>query len=370
MRMPYLRDVLLAAGASFEERHGVEVVSAFSGSATEYGFVRNSVGLTDFSFAQMYRIPEETAIDFLDSFLAGNVARTRFGRVVHTFLPDEEGNVMADCYVANNDEEFVLICESIVDTDGIDRILDSHGAVDAQVEKWHDSHVLLGLDGFDSWRVARDIFGEDVLGLPYLSIEAYSFEGRDVLLFRAGKTSEFGYLLMAPNDVAGALFDRAHAGVKEISGGLCGVAVHDDLRLEGRFFNIHREGVEVRDPLVLGLQWMIDFDKEGFRGSEAIFSNRARGLTRKIVGVSAAAGCDGLRPGAEIFHDGRSVAEVVASCHSYVLDRELGLAVFPVELAYSGLEFALGAADGPDVRTISMPPIMPKSLTVRLDEMA
>jgi hypothetical protein len=51
------------------------------------------------------------------------------------------------------------------------------------------------------------------------------------------------------------------------------------------------------------------------------------------------------------------------------LNRRLALAVFPVELAYSGLAFNFGAADGPTVKTISMPPILSKSLTVKLDEM-
>jgi len=366
----YLRTAWEAAGAVFEERYGTEVVSGFSNPANECSFVRNSVGLTDFSFAQMYRIPEETAVDFLDSFLAGNVARTRFGRVLHTFLPDDDGNVVADCYVANNDQDFILICESIVGTGEVDRILDSYGAKEAGVERWTNHRVLLSLDGFDAWRVVRDVFGQDVLGLPYLSVEVYPFEGESVLLFRAGKTSEFGYLLMAPNAVADALYGKLHAAVKTAGGGLCGVEVHNALRLEGRFFNIHKEGVQVRDPLVLGLQWMIDFDKAGgFRGSSAILSRRAAGLTRKIIGVSAAADCEAFRSGAEIFHDGRPVANVVADCHSFVLDRKLGLAVFPVELAYSGLNFTVVAADGPPVRTISMPPILPKSLSVKLAEM-
>jgi hypothetical protein len=47
----------------------------------------------------------------------------------------------------------------------------------------------------------------------------------------------------------------------------------------------------------------------------------------------------------------------------------VGLALFPREIAYSGLEFRLGTAQGETVRTISMPPIMPKSLTVKLDEL-
>ncbi len=366
----HFRKTWQTAGAVFEERYGTEVVSAFSSPSTECGFVRDSVGLTDFSFAQMYRIPEEKAVDFLDSFLAGNVARTRFGRMLHTFLPDEEGNVVADCYVANNDQDFILICESIIATAEVDRILDSCGAKEAGVESWTNHRVLLSVDGFDAWKVVRDVFGRDVLGLPYLSVENYPFQGENVLLFRAGKTSEFGYLLMAPNAIADALYEKVHAAVKNAGGGLCGVDVHNSLRLEGRFFNIHREGLQVRDPLVLGLQWMIDFDKaEGFRGSSAILRRRATGLTRKIIGVSAASDCGVFRSGAEIFHDGRPVANVVADCHSFVLGRKLGLAVFPIELAYSGLDFTVAAPNGPPVRTISMPPILPKSLSVRLAEM-
>ena len=370
MRISPLKSVLQAAGGVFETRYGTEVAAAFSNPATENSHIRNTVGLTDFSFAQMYRIPEEKACDFLDTFLAGNVARTRFGRMLHTFLPTEDGNVAADCYVANNDQEFLLICESILDTGEVDRILDSYGAKEAGVENWTDHHILLSLDGFDAWKVVRDVFGRDVLGLPYLSVEVYPFEGETVQLFRAGKTSEFGYMLMAPNSVANALYDKVYSVVKETGGGLCGVNIHNDLRLEGRFFNIHREGIQVQDPLVLGLQWMIDFDKAGgFRGSSAIATRRAAGLTRKIIGISSAADCDALRPGARIVHAGQPSADVVASAHSFVLDRKLGLAVFPVELAYSGLDFTIGTADGPAVKTISMPPILPRSLSVKLAEM-
>ncbi len=368
MRTSYLKPILEKAGAVFEERCGTEVVSHFSDIATENSTVRNVVGLTDFSFLQMYRMPEETAIEFLDGVLAGNVASTRFGRITHTFLADDDGNILSDCYVANNDEEFLLLCESVIDTDEVDRILDACGAQDAGVERLHDSHVLLGLDGFDAWKVVRDAFGSDVLGLPYLSVEIYPFEGEDILLMRAGKTSEFGYLVMAPTRVAAELYTKLQEAVKVLGGGPCGVAVHDGLRLEGRFFNIFKEGVAVRDPLVLGLQWMIDFDKESFHGGAAIATRRAEGVKQKIVGVAAAADCESLVPGAMIYHAGQPVAEVVASCHSYVLDQKLALAVFPFELAYSGVPFTLGAAEGPSVRTISMPPILPKSLTLRLDE--
>ena len=145
--------------------------------------------------------------------------------------------------------------------------------------------------------------------------------------------------------------------------------VHDDLRLDGRFFNIHAEGRRVRDPLVLGLQWMIDFDKERFAGCNALKRRRAQGLRKKIIGIAAESGCEGLKDGAWIYYQGAAVAEVVASSFSWMLNQPVGLAVFPIELAFSGLAFRLGAPDGSVVRSISMPPIMPKSLTVKLDEM-
>lgn len=370
MRTSPLKHALLADGAAFAARYGTEVVASCAEAARECGWVRNAVGLTDFSFTQRYRIPEEKAVDFLDTLLAGNVARTRFGRMLHTFLPDEHGMVAADCYVANNDQEFILICESIVDTVTLDGILAAAGSQEAGVETLSDSTVLLSLDGVDAWKIVRDLFGRDVLGLPYLSIEVYPFEGQSVALFRAGKTSEFGYLLMAPAVVAEALYGRVLSLVRAAGGGLCGINAHDTLRLEGRFFNIHAEGIRVRDPLVLGLQWMIDFNKAGgFRGSAPLLDRRAAGLQRKMIGISAAPGQEGLRPGAQLFLEAQPAGEVVAACHSGVLNRPLGLAVLPIAWAYAGLDCTLGSPDGPRLRTISMPPILPKSLGIRLDEM-
>jgi aminomethyltransferase len=368
VRTSPLKDKLAATGAVFRERHGVEVVSHLGNLQAECGAVRGAVGLTDFSFLRVFSLPEEKGIDFLDARLAGNVPKIRFGRVLHTFLADREGFLAADCYVANNDQEFVFICESILPDGGLDALL-AAGAGESPVQDLTANHAVLSLDGFKSWEVAKKVFGPDVLGLPYLSIENYTFEGEPIRFLRAGKTSEFGYLLIAPVKVASSLFDTLKSEIEQRGGRLCGVDAHDDLRLEGRFFNIHAEGLRVRDPLPLGLQWMIDFDKENFSGCAAIKQRRAGGLKKKIIGIEAAPGCDALKDGARIFHEDREVAEIVASGRSVVLNQPLALALFPVELAYSGLQFRLGAPGGPVVKSISMPPIMPKSLTVKLDEM-
>jgi aminomethyltransferase len=369
VRISLLRSQLAAAGATFRERHGAEVVAGFQGRVPEQSAVRDNVGLADFSFLYKFRVPADQGLDFLDMLVAGNVPKVRFGRVLHTFMADADGMLVGDCYVANNDEEFVFLCESIVPDAEFRRLLQTAGAAEAGAEDLTDTYVVLSLDGFKAWDVVRELFSPDVLGLPYLSIEAYPFQGGSVRLIRSGKTSEFGYLMLAPQALAPLLFEALQATVSRRGGRLCGVEAHDDLRLEGRFFNIQAEGLRVRDPLVLGLQWMIDLEKEKFIGRDAVHQRRASGLRRKIVGIAAEPSDKSLVTGARIFHAEQAAGEVVASCFSVGLNRPLALAVLPLELAYAGLSFRLGAPGGTTVQTISMPPIMPKSLTVKLDEL-
>jgi len=368
MRELPLKNVLSAAGATLSERFGAQVVSRCADAATEYKHIRDAVGLTDFSHIQAFRIPEEKAIDFLDTLVAGNVAKTRYGRVLHTLIANDNGELCADCYVANNDTEFILLCESIVDDAALRALVMDSGGADAGVVDLNADHAILSVDGYKAWAVIKELFGADVLGLPYLSIENYEFEGETIRLFRAGKTSEFGYTLLVPARIAESFFDKLTTLVKAQGGGLCGVDIHSELRLEGRFFNIYAEGVRAKDPLQLGLQWMIDFDKGAFRGSEAIIARRSAGIKEKIIGLRTESAAQKLDIGSEIYAGSEKVATITASCLSHVLGCRVGLALFPVSIAFAGLSFSLGK-DGPAVQTISMPPIMPRSLTVKLDEM-
>ena len=369
IRKSPIRSKLIHYNASFEERFGIEIPTVITGYESEYNNIRNSVGITDFSFMQMYTIPEETGLDFLDDLFSGNVAKVRFGRMLHTMLADDDGFIIADCYIVNNDEEFVLLCESIKDETEINDFLHKKGSIEAGLKKLSDSHVLISIDGYKAWNVVKKLFGMDVLSLPYLSMEIYQFKGTDIRLFRAGKTSEFGYLLMAPVDLGYELFDTVLEYAKIDGGGLCGLSIHNSLRLEGRFFNIFEEGLKVKDPLALGLQWMIDFEKDIFSGRDAIMKRRDSGLTHKIIGIRSDEGPNVFKPGADIFHDERNVGTIITTCFSPLLKCMIGLALFPVDIAYSGLTFKLNSPDGRKVHTISMPPIMPKSLTVKISEM-
>jgi aminomethyltransferase len=366
MRTSPIRDLLAERGAVFAERAGVEVPLRFGDPVDEYRAVREAAGLTDFSFSTRHRVPEE-GLDALERYAAGAVANIRFGRVLHTMALDEQGLLESDLYVANDDENLLVFGESLVPDERTAAALDGLGARAAGVEDLADRTALLGIDGFNAWAVVKELFGPDVLGLPYLSIESYELDGLEVKLLRGGKTSEFGYLLLVPAADASAVWKRIEGAGQPHGLVPVGVEAHSMLRLDGRFFNIHEEGAEVRDPLPLGLQWMVDIEGEEFRGRRALLDRREAGLTEKIIGVIPGEADGALEAGDEIVHQDRTVARIVTANDSPTLGRRIGLALFELDFAYSGL--TLAGRDGRAVRTISMPPFTPKSLTVKLDEM-
>jgi aminomethyltransferase len=365
MRRSPLHELLASRGAVLGERAGSGIALRFGDPLEEYRAVREAVGITDLSFMTRFSVPEE-GLDLLERYAAGAVASIRFGRVLHTFAADEGGLLESDLYVANDDTRLLVLGESLVDDLATAATLEGLGGPDAGLVDLSTDTAVIGIDGPAAFAVARELFGADVLGLPYLSIETYELLGEEIRLIRAGKTSEFGYLLLVPAARAADCWHEVeHAGspfgIRPV-----GAEAHAALRLDGRFFNIHAEGAAVRDPLPLGLQWMIDFEGEDFCGREPIMARREAGLSRKIIGVMPDEPSAGLAPKDPILLEGETVAEVVCAADSPTLGRRIGLALFDIAWAYAGLTF--GARDGGAIRTISMPAFMPRSLTVKLDE--
>ncbi|MFW5959516.1 MAG: hypothetical protein ACOCSE_00180 [Chitinivibrionales bacterium] len=364
IRKTHLQEKLRELG--YKERNGVYVPDSTGDIEKEYTYIRETAGVTDFSFVQKYRVPEESGIDFLDEVFPGNIAQLRFGNVLHTFLADEKGEIKADCYIANNNDEFLLLFESLYTDEELDRILNDKGGKEAGLVNLTDSLAVINVDGVKSYQVMKNIFGMDVLGLPYLSVEEYEIFDRSIEFIRAGKTGEFGYKLIAPQEIAEDLMDKLINEAGVVGGGLCGVSVHDIVRLDGRFFNIHQEGERVKDPLSLGLQWMIDFEKDNYIGAEEILKRRKKGVGNKITGVKVSGDKSEFRPGAVLYDGDNEAGSIQNASYSYVLGHRVGLALLPADIAYPGVSLCM--EDGTDVSTISMPPFTPKSLSINLDE--
>lgn len=353
-----------AAGAVTADRDGMPVTTRYGAVDAEYRAVREAIGLMHASHVLVFKGAVDDAIYPLDEAFAGNVANLRYGRVLHTLLADEAGRVVADAYVACNDDEILVLCEACVPRTEVARLL-----ADCPVLDVTDDVAVLCVDGPKAWAPLRDLVGRDILGMPYLSVENHDIGGTPTSVLRAGKTAEFGYWLVAPAAEATALCGRLIEAGDRHGMAPYGLDALDLLKLDGRFFNVFGEGRVVGDPLSLGLQWMIDFQKDRFAGRDAILARRAAGVPRKVVGVALAEGLAGMAVGDAVLLDGDAVGNVVACGWSGGIGRQMGLALLDRAVAWAGLDLAIVGAAGPlAAASISLPPFVPASLGIRLDE--
>lgn len=354
-----LKNIWENAGAKFVNLASNEVVCEVAGFEKECEALRSTAVLSDFSFVKKIEYPENEGIDFLDTVLAQNILKLHYGKVIDTFLASENGEIAAECFVGNIDDKLFLIAENLAD----DEFLNSKLLPDFARDLTQD-FVLLNVDGPLAWKVADAVFGAEVLNLAYLSIEKYEFESNDIYLIRNGKTGEFGYQFLAPKAIAESLFIRLKTEVENVGGVLAGVKSLFNGRLEGNFFNIYAEGAVVKNPILLGLQWMIDFDKESFSGSAEIFAHRDLAKEFSLAGVKSS---EVLNVGDSIFNGDESVGEIIASGVSKGLGANIGLAKFKKMYAYPKFDYSLSANGDLNVFTVAMPPIIALSLQNGLD---
>lgn len=330
---------------------GNEYIKDFGNPEAELHALRNSVAVCDMSFVKKFVLDEPEGLDFLDSLLAANILKLRYGRMLDTFLADDGGNIVAEVFAASIDDKIIVTAETL-SPDAADVIKSGANCKDIS-----DEYVFISADGPSAWKVAKAIFGADIFNLPYLSVEKYQFDDKDVFLMRNGKTGEFGYQFLAPLPVAEKLASSIMEAAKSEGGAPCGFDAHQFARLEGNFFNTYAEGNSIKNPLELGLQWMMDFSKESFLGSDKLFAERKNGVKRKITAVKSEKPLD---CGTKIFDSATQVGEICVSktCGK----KHLELALFDSKYALPGFEFSTSPGGVCDVKTVSRPFILAQSL--------
>ncbi len=354
-----LKDKLLELGACFGKKYGPEMLSNFGDVWKEFQYIRSTVALSDFSFAKIFSFPENTGAEYLDGILPANIFKLRYGKIINTFLPDSAGGVSGELMVSNIDDKIFVIAE-IPDNLSCGRLV-NEGGIGCEISS---DYCIFSVDGPLAWKVAEMLLGVDVLGLTYMSVDMFDFQGCGLYLLRNGRTGEFGYQFVVPVGKALALFDALKNTVLSLEGGCAGFDAHTIARMQGNFFNFFREGVRVRNPLELGLQWMVDFSKEAFLGSETLFKNRNAGVVRRLTAISSF--MQNLSDNSAVYCSGKEIGRIVSTVD--LKDSSLSLALLDSGYAYPGFAYSTkpDVDDGLFV-TVSRPTFIPLSLTKGMD---
>jgi aminomethyltransferase len=125
----------------------------------------------------------------------------------------------------------------------------------------------------------------------------------------------------------------------------------------------------------MGYEWMVDLDQEAdFIGKDALKRIKTEGISRKLVGVEIGGpGLGSYNDGAMIDYfpvtkNGTVVGQVTSACFSPRLEKNIGYAMLPIELAEFGTEIEVDTPSGRQSAVVVRKPFIdPKKDTPKQD---
>jgi glycine cleavage system aminomethyltransferase T len=255
--------------------------------------------------------------------------------------------------VGRDDQRYLLSAEG-PSGDALEQWLEQHAAgPELQLERLDRTHRLFSLHGPWAWELLSACLGPDVVGMPYLTLMR---GGGGLICLRTGKTGEYGYELLVPNEGFAALHEGlVQAGrdweLQRVSQGTL-----DHCALENWFFSIRHEGRFALSPLELGLQWRLSPKKKEYVGAAALAGRRASARVTCVV-------ADGpVAEGDEVSFEGRVIGRVLHAVKSPVVQGWVASTLLELPLAVPGI-WGL-TAGGHAARTSSPPVLNNRSLYV------
>lgn len=318
-----------ALGAKFAEFGGWSMPLEYaSGVVKEHTAVRESVGVFDVSHLGKATVEGPGAADFVNRTLTNDLGRIHPGKAQYTLCCDDAtGGVVDDLIAYLYGDERVLLVPNAANTAEVVRRLQAQAPDGVTVTDRHRDFVVLAVQGTRSDEVLAAI-GMPV-GHDYMSFEEASFDAETVVVCRTGYTGERGYELIAPNAVAGPLWDAIVAAGEPWGILACGLGARDTLRTE-MGYPLHGQDISLDvTPNEARLGWAVGWGKDAFWGRDVLTAERAAGPKRILRGL-VATGRGIPRPHMTVsLTPDVLLGEVTSGTFSPTLRKGIGLALVP-----------------------------------------
>jgi aminomethyltransferase len=361
--------------ANCGERDACVTAAVYSTVEAEYRCVRERVGLQDLSYYGKIAVSGDEAMDLVNHLILADLARLPINQVQASFMLDEHAKPVCDLLIANMGSHYLLLSEGMAPSEVAARLSAAQekfpGAI---ITNRSDSLGLLSVDGPYSWELLKVFLGLGVIGTRYREVVGdQMIGGVETTLVRAGKTGEYGYLLICDSGQTIALWEALKKAGEKFELLPIGYRAVDICKVENRVYSQHAEGAAVENVLELNTRTMFGRDKDDFVGRPVLEEVMQCGLARRIVGVSFSESLDvepdEIAPGAHLSSGGAPIGSLVNAAYSYALKRWIGLALIKEEYACVGVDYGVATKRGIALAsTVSAPFLFNKSMSIRPQE--
>ncbi|KQT94396.1 glycine cleavage system protein T [Marmoricola sp. Leaf446] len=349
----------VALGAKLAEFGGWEMPLEYTGVLKEHAAVREAVGVFDVSHLGKIDVRGPGALELLNRCLTNDLRRIGPGQAQYTLVCDDAtGGVVDDLIAYVHDDDHVLLVPNAANTAEILRRLRAAAPAGVEVTDQHTTHAVLAVQG----PLADQVL--EAVGLPtghdYMSFRVARLdgvEGAEVVVCRTGYTGERGYELVAPAEVAPALWDALLAAGGPVGLVPCGLGARDTLRTE-MGYPLHGQDISLDvTPVQARLGWAVGWDKPEFWGREVLTEQRAA-RPRVVLRGLVATGRGIARPGmsVKITRD-LPVGHVTSGTFSPTLRKGIALALVNAQVQL-GAEVLVDVRGRGEVFVVTKPPFV------------
>ncbi len=283
----------LCESLNYREWSGYYTVSAYeTHHEHEYNAIRNAAALIDISPLFKYRVTGRDATRLVDRIITRDVRKISVGQVVYTPWCDELGKVIDDGTVSRLEEN---VYRWTAADPSLRWFTQNAAGLEVQIEDISESVAALALQGPTSGRLLRTVVeGTDISSLKYFRVTRGKIGGVPVEISRTGYTGDLGYEIWVANDQALRVWDVLIDRGRPFDIKPAGMLALDVARIEAGLllievdFNSSKKALvdeQKYSPFEMGLDRLVNLDKDRFIGRQALIKEAKLGAARRIVGI-------------------------------------------------------------------------------------
>ena len=361
-KSPYFEATLRHGCTAYDIYNHMYLPAYYHDPVEEYWHLLKHVTIWDVSVERIVEITGPDAFAFTNTLTCRDLGRCAVGQCKYAPIIDENGGIINDPVLLRLGENHFWL--ALADSDVL--LWAKGAALNAglNVEIKEPDVAPIQVQGPESKPVMESMFGEGLRSLKYYFCVEAKLGDIPVVVSRTGWTAEVGYEIYLRDGSRGdELWERVMAAGKPYQ--IMPIAPCEARRIEAGIFNYGSDMRLENNPFeVSGLERLVELDgAHDFIGRKALERIQGAGVKRKLVGVelSGDALAAELASYWPVFHDGKRVGHVTDAIHSPRLERNIGYAWVPIELAKAGTEMEARAPAGTlQARVAALPFIDPK----------
>jgi aminomethyltransferase len=354
------RTFALCESLNYREWSGYYAVSAYEAHHEhEYNAIRNASALIDISPLYKYRLTGKDATRLVDRIITRDMSKVSVGQVVYTPWCDEHGKVIDDGTVSRLEENTYRWTAA---DPSLRWFTQNAAGMDVKIEDISESVSALALQGPTSGRLLKSLVTDgDISNLKYFRVTSGKIAGIQVDISRTGYTGDLGYEIWMPTEHAVKVWDALTTQGRAFDIHAAGMLALDVARVEAGLllidvdFNSSKKALveeQKYSPYEMGLDRLVNLDKNRFVGQAALIAEQKRGHAREIVGleidwphVEGFYEKAGLPPAVSpmasrvpvpVFKDGAQIGKATTSTWSPTMKKMIALATLKREYTKPG----------------------------------